>query len=119
VRVLDEIPWYRKPTRDALTIVYERSAEEAGLSRVVEKEKSVVIEPLIDPLVVEQLWRDDDGIRAALVRYLDALTKCYDAWDLSDQEIQRALEEDRIAKLAELWRFYSPTAYATFVESTR
>lgn len=99
------------PSEAILLHVYRCESPGAGL---YDEERDLL---QVDPQIVHEAWIRDGGLRAALARFCELVELGSQAWGSGRQDVVEALERDRVAAVAELWLFYSPAAYAAFVEA--
>lgn len=101
------------PSEEILLHVYRCESQAAGLYDEATDTLSV------DPQIVHEAWVRDGGLRAALARFCELVEIGSQAWGVGRQDVVDALERDRVAAVAELWRYYSPAAYAAYTEAQR
>lgn len=101
------------PSKETLLHVYRSEAARAGL---YDEERDLL---LVDPLVVDLVWSEDKGLRAALSRACEVIHLGWEAWAEGRTDVVDALERDRVEAVAELWRYYSPAAYSAYSRATR
>ena len=92
------------PSEAILLHFYRVNSAEAGL---YDEERDLLS---VDPQIVREAWLRDDGLRAELVSQAAAIGRT---------DVVELLERDRAASIAELWRYYSPAAYAEFLEESQ
>jgi hypothetical protein len=108
-RETGEIFWV--PSETILLHLYRVNSEAAGLYDESTDTLSV------DPKIVHEAWVRDEGLRAALARACELADLVSQSASIGRTDVVEILEPDRVASIAELWRYYSPAAYAAYTEA--
>lgn len=101
------------PSEAILLHFYRVNSAEAGL---YDEERDLLS---VDPQIVREAWLRDDGLRAALALACELAELVSQAAAIGRTDVVELLERDRAASIAELWRYYSPAAYAEFLEESQ